>query len=108
MIKMMISVTTVRTNPYSLVGETVQMHKSLFIKGKRGNAVLISEEDWNSINEALILLSIPGNPFQSPPQFEKLVGDLEGADSRRTNIQHRFVYQVLEKIKVLRLRVHYE
>jgi len=51
------------------------------------------------------------DPFQNPPQFEKLVGDLEGAYSRRINIQHRLVYQVLTKeriVKVLRMWTHYE
>ncbi|MGY9107453.1 MAG: Txe/YoeB family addiction module toxin, partial [Alphaproteobacteria bacterium] len=50
------------------------------------------------------------DPFQNPPQFEKLIGDLEGAYSRRINIQHRLVYQVLiEKrvVKVLRIWTHY-
>lgn len=54
---------------------------------------------------------ITENPFQNPPPYEKLVGDLAGAYSRRINIQHRLVYQVLEKekaIKVLRLWTHYE
>ena len=51
------------------------------------------------------------DPFQSPPQFEKLVGDLEGAYSRRINIQHRLVYHVLTEervVKVLRMWTHYE
>ncbi len=51
------------------------------------------------------------DPFASPPRFEKLVGDLAGAYSRRINIQHRLVYQVLEKertVKVLRMFTHYE
>jgi toxin YoeB len=51
------------------------------------------------------------DPFQNPPQFERLVGDLEGAYSRRINIQHRLVYQVLAEervVKVLRLWTHYE
>jgi Txe/YoeB family toxin of toxin-antitoxin system len=51
------------------------------------------------------------NPFQTPPPFEKLVGDLSGAYSRRINIQHRLVYQVLEEIrtvKVIRMWTHYE
>lgn len=51
------------------------------------------------------------DPFQTPPQFEKLVGDLEGAYSRRINIQHRLVYQVLTEehiVKVLRMWTHYE
>ena len=51
------------------------------------------------------------DPWQSPPPFEKLVGDLSGAYSRRMNIQHRLVYQVLEvekAVKILRLWTHYE
>ncbi len=51
------------------------------------------------------------DPFQSPPPFEKLVGDLAGAYSRRINIQHRLVYQVLKDdhtVKVLRMWTHYE
>lgn len=51
------------------------------------------------------------NPYQTPPPFEKLVGDLAGACSRRINIQHRLVYQVLEDehvVKVLRMWTHYE
>ncbi len=58
------------------------------------------------------LLSIlEKNPFQNPPPYEKLVGDLTGAYSRRINIQHRIVYQVLTKekiVKVIRLWTHYE
>jgi toxin YoeB len=51
------------------------------------------------------------NPYQNPPPFEKLVGDLAGACSRRINIQHRLVYQVLgdvKTVKVIRLWTHYE
>ena len=51
------------------------------------------------------------DPFLHPPPFEKLIGDLKGAYSRRINIQHRLVYQVLEEekvVKVLRLWSHYE
>ena len=51
------------------------------------------------------------NPLQTPPPFEKLVGDLNGAYSRRINIQHRLVYQVLERervVKILRMWTHYE
>lgn len=58
-----------------------------------------------------LLQIIEQNPYQNPPSYEKLVGDLAGAYSRRINIQHRLVYQVLEKeksIKVLRLWTHYE
>ena len=58
-----------------------------------------------------LLRIISENPFQNPPPYEKLVGDLSGAYSRRINIQHRLVYQVYEEdkcIKVLRLWTHYE
>lgn len=51
------------------------------------------------------------NPYQNPPPFEKLVGDLAGAFSRRINIQHRLVYQILEPeriVKVIRMWTHYE
>jgi toxin YoeB len=51
------------------------------------------------------------NPFQIPPPYEKLIGDLSGAYSRRINIQHRLVYQILEDIKtvkVIRMCTHYE
>lgn len=58
-----------------------------------------------------LLKIITENPYQSPPPFEKLVGDLTGAYSRRINIQHRLVYQVLEElktVKVLRMWTQYE
>ena len=54
---------------------------------------------------------IRDDPFQKPPPYEKLVGDLAGAYSRRINIQHRLVYQVLEEersVKILSLWTHYE
>jgi len=62
--------------------------------------------------KAQILLDILAEkPFQNPPPYEKLVGDLAGAYSRRINIKHRLVYQVLEDlrtVKVLRMWTHYE
>ena len=62
--------------------------------------------------QALALLTVlAADPFRSPPPFEKLVGDLRGARSRRSNIQHRLVYQVLtdeHAVKVLRMWTHYE
>lgn len=63
-------------------------------------------------NKAQLLLAVLAeNPFQTPPPYEKLVGDLAGAYSRRINIQHRLVYQVLDAehtVKVLRMWTHYE
>ena len=58
-----------------------------------------------------LLAILSENPFQNPPAYEKLIGDLAGAYSRRINIQHRLVYQVLEEkrlVKVLRMWSHYE
>ena len=58
-----------------------------------------------------LLTLITQDPYRKPPPFEKLVGDLSGAYSRRINIQHRLVYQVLEDenvVKVIRLWSHYE
>lgn len=58
-----------------------------------------------------LLTILKKNPYQNPPPYEKLVGDLAGAYSRRINIQHRLVYQILEKkktVKVLRMWTHYE
>ena len=72
--------------------------KKLFVAGLRPKA------------EKLLLI-LQKNPFQTPPPFEKLVGDLEGAYSRRINIQHRLVYQVIKElrtVKVIRMWTHYE
>lgn len=58
-----------------------------------------------------LLVVLISNPYQNPPLFEKLVGDLNGAYSRRINIQHRLICQVLDEervVKVLRLWSHYE
>ncbi len=58
------------------------------------------------------LLAVLGtSPFQNPPPYERLLGDLQGAYSRRINIQHRLIYQVLEKertVKILRMWTHYK
>ncbi len=55
-----LNATEARSKLYSLIDETSQTHQPIVITGKRGNAVLLSEEDWNSINETLFLLSVPG------------------------------------------------
>ena len=63
-------------------------------------------------DKAQALLDIlKADPFQNPPPFEKLVGDLDGAYSRRINIHHRLVYEVFKKertVRVLRMWTHYE
>jgi len=74
------------------------------------DAKKISQSNLKKKTQELLSL-LEQNPFQNPPQFEKLVGDLEGAYSRRINIQHRLVYQVMHEekiVKVLRLWTHYE
>jgi len=58
-----------------------------------------------------LLETLRENPYQTPPPYEKLVGDLAGACSRRINIQHRLVYQVLDDlrtVKIIRMWTHYE
>jgi len=63
----------------------------------------------NNIQKIIEILK--KNPYQSPPPFEKLLGDLSGAYSRRINIQHRLVYQIYDKdkiVKIIRIWTHYE
>lgn len=55
-----LNATEARSKLYNLIDETAETHKPIIITGKRKNAVLLAEEDWNSINETLFLLSIPG------------------------------------------------
>ena len=55
-----LKVTEARVNLYKLIDDTTVNHQSVVITGKRGNAVLLAEDDWNAINEALHLLSVPG------------------------------------------------
>jgi Txe/YoeB family toxin of toxin-antitoxin system len=82
----------------------------VYTKQAQKDAARISRANLRKKAEAL--LEIPSrDPFETPPRFEKLLGDLDGAYSRRINIQHRLVYQVLIKektVKVLRMWTHYE
>jgi Txe/YoeB family toxin of toxin-antitoxin system len=82
----------------------------VYTKQAQKDAKKIAQSGLQS--EASRLLDIlRKDPYQNPPRFEKLVGDLFGAYSRRINIQHRLVYQVLEDIKtvkVIRMWTHYE
>jgi antitoxin YefM len=55
-----LNVTEARSNLYNLIDETAETHEPILITGKRGNAILLAEEDWRAINESLFLLSIPG------------------------------------------------
>ena len=70
---------------------------------------LVNAKLWSNAERLLEVLAI--NPFQNPPPYEKLVGNLAGFYSRRINIQHRLIYQVLRDIntvKVVRMWSHYE
>jgi Txe/YoeB family toxin of toxin-antitoxin system len=82
----------------------------LFTKAARKDAKLLASTGLKP--KAQVLLDILAeDPYKTPPPFEKLVGDLAGACSRRINIQHRLVYQVLDAehvVKVLRMWSHYE
>ena len=81
-----------------------------FTKQAQKDAKKLSSAELRPKAEALLEV-LRKNPFQNPPPYEKLVGDLAGAYSRRINIQHRLVYQVLSAIKtvkVIRLWTHYE
>ncbi len=81
-----------------------------FTKQAQKDAKKISSVGLRSKVEKLLEV-LKKDPFPNPPPYEKLVGDLEGAYSRRINIQHRLVYQVLKKnkvVKALRMWTHYE
>lgn len=74
------------------------------------DAKKISTSELRTKTEVLLKI-LKENPFQTLPPFEKLVGDLEGAYSRRINIQHRLIYQVIKElriVKVIRMWTHYE
>jgi len=84
--------------------------KLVFTKQAQSDAKKLSASGLRSKAERLLTL-LSENPYQVPPPFEKLVGDLAGAYSRRINIQHRLVYQIFDKIKtikVIRMWTHYE
>jgi Txe/YoeB family toxin of toxin-antitoxin system len=84
--------------------------KAVYTKQAQKDAKKLASSGLKSKAEVLIDI-LKEDPYQSPPSFEKLIGDLFGAYSRRINIQHRLVYQVSESekiVKVLRLWSHYE
>ena len=84
--------------------------KIVFTKQARQDAKKLAAANLRK-NAEVVLEIIRQDPYLTPPRFEKLAGDLEGAFSRRINIQHRLVYQVLHEeriIKVLRMWTHYE
>lgn len=86
------------------------MYKLYFTKQAQKDAKKIKRAGLKQNVEQLLEI-IEKNPYQNPPPYEKLVGDLSGAYSRRINIQHRLIYQIYEKenaVKVIRLWSHYE
>jgi len=82
----------------------------VFTRQARKDAKKISHSGLKPKAERLLEI-LKKDPYMSPPPYEKLVGDLSGACSRRINIQHRLVYQVLDDIKtvkIIRMWTHYE
>jgi Txe/YoeB family toxin of toxin-antitoxin system len=82
----------------------------VFTRQAQKDAKNLSAAGLRSKTERLLAV-LAANPYQTTPPYEKLVGDLAGAYSRRINIQHRLVYQVvddLKVVKVLRMWTHYE
>lgn len=86
------------------------MWKQVFTKQALKDARKLAAAGLRQKAEELLAI-LRQNPYQNPPPYEKLVGDLAGAYSRRINIQHRLVYQVYDDervVKVLRMWTHYE
>ena len=86
------------------------MYELVYTAQARKDAKKIASSGLKGKTQDLLSI-LEKNPFQNPPPFEALVGDLTGAYSRRINIQHRLVYQVYEKervVKVLTMWTHYE
>ncbi|NQS90012.1 Txe/YoeB family addiction module toxin [Patescibacteria group bacterium] len=82
----------------------------VFIKQAQKDARKISTAGLRSKPDKLIQI-LHENPYQTPPTFQKLLGDLSGAFSRRTSIQHRLVYQIFGEertVKIIRMWTHYE
>ena len=82
----------------------------VFTKQAQKDAKKIAQSDLKPNAERLLQIQ-KEDPYRSPPPYEKLLGDLSGAFSRRINVQHRLVYQILNDIKtvkVIRMWTHYE
>jgi Txe/YoeB family toxin of toxin-antitoxin system len=88
----------------------VKKWKVVFTKQAQKDAKKLSQSGLRPKAEKLLKI-LEKNPYQNPPSYEKLVGDLSGACSRRINIQHRLVYQILDDVqtvKVIRMWTHCE
>jgi antitoxin YefM len=114
--------TNLRKNLFEYLNLAIDFNDVINVNTKKGNAVILSEQEYNGLLETLYLTSIPGmkerlmegirqNPFQNPPPYEKLSGSLKELYSRRINRQHRLVYKVLEEEKtiiIISMWTHYE
>ena len=86
------------------------MYHLLYSAAAQKDAKKLSQAALKAKCESLLAM-LAKNPYQNPPPYEKLMGDLEGCLSRRINIQHRLVYKVFEKekrVRILRMWSHYE
>ncbi|MBN1901026.1 Txe/YoeB family addiction module toxin [Candidatus Sumerlaeota bacterium] len=86
------------------------MWRVVFTKQAQKDAIKLSAAGLRHKAENLIEI-LRENPYKTPPPYEKLLGDLSGAFSRRINIQHRLVYQIMETektVKIIRMWTHYE
>lgn len=82
----------------------------VFTKQAQKDALKLAQAGLKDKAQALLQV-LADNPLQTPPPYEKLIGDLAGAYSRRINIQHRLVYQIIteqQTVKILRMWTHYE
>ena len=82
----------------------------VYTRHAQKDSIKISQSNLKEKTQELLSI-LEQDPYQNPPPFEKLIGDLEGAYSRRINIQDRLVYQVIDEqriVKVLRIWTHYE
>lgn len=86
------------------------MWQLVYTRHAQKDATKLARSGLREKTETLLKLLIK-NPFHTPPPYEKLLGDFSGAYSRRINIQHRLVYQVIKEsrtVKILRMWTHYE
>ena len=86
------------------------MWRVVFTKQAQKDAKKLTSTGLRSKADKLLDI-LRENPYKTPPTFEKLLGDLSGASSRRINIQHRLVYQILDNekvVKIIRMWTHYE
>ncbi|GHT14854.1 addiction module protein [Planctomycetales bacterium] len=93
-----------------MCGDNLVKWKVRYAKQAEKDAKRIQQAGLQAKVQSLLNV-IETDPFQIPPTYEKLIGDLEGAYARRINIQHRLVYQVLKEehaVKVMRMWTHYE